>query len=125
MKAAPIIPSFDFYKKLKDNSGFEFSLLEESYNPYDASRAHRHRYYEVLFFNGNGGTHEIDFQSCPVKKNSFHFISPDQVHLLRRDKTVTGFVISFTDEFLLAAPTTGSFIDSLPFFNNSYTVPVI
>lgn len=120
-----IIPTFDFYKTLNTDLRFVFSHLEESYNTYDASLPHRHNYYEILLFKGNGGLHEIDFKPYPVQENSLHFVSPEQVHLLRRDKDVTGFVISFTHEFLIADNGGESFIDSFPFFNNPYATPVI
>ena len=93
------IPAFDFNKSLHNNLLFEFTKLEESYNPYDASHPHRHNYFEVLYFNQEGGSHEIDFKSFPIEKNSIHFVSPRQVHLLRRNPDVTGYVLSFTDDF--------------------------
>src|ERR1043165_9527343 len=101
MSDSHIIPSYDLYKTLDNALGFEMSNLEESYNVYDASLPHRHSYYEILIFKQSGGTHEIDFTSYPIVANSMHFISPEQVHLLRREKHVTGYVLSFTKEFFL------------------------
>lgn len=118
------IPSFDFFKRLDTPSHFEFHRLEQSYNVYDASHAHRHNYYEILFFEQSGGEHEIDFITYPIEKDSVHFISPEQVHRLRRDKAVTGFVISFTVDFLLNEVLNAGFLESLPFFNNPDALPV-
>jgi AraC family transcriptional activator of pobA len=95
------IPRYDFYKKLKPDVAFEYSRLEKAYNTYDASNAHRHDYFEILIFNESGGTHEIDFVIYPVKRNTIHFISPGQVHLLRRAKNVTGHVLAFKEEIFL------------------------
>lgn len=125
MAKEKIIPSYDLYKTLGDDLGFEFCKLEEAYNPYDATLPHRHNYYEILFFNGSGGTHEIDFNSFPIHKNSLHFISPEQVHLLRRDKHVSGYVISFSKDFCYEETGGTTFIDSFPFFNNPYAAPII
>src|SRR4026208_264084 len=94
-----IIPAFDLCKTLDSEPGIEFSRLEESYNPYDASLPHRHNYYEILLFRGAGGIHEIDFDVYLIQENSLHFISPERVHVLRRDKQVTGYVLSFTPDF--------------------------
>lgn len=113
------IPAFDFNKSLHDHSAFEFTRLEESYTPYDASHPHRHKYYEVLFFNKAGGNHEVDFQSFPIEENSIHFVSPGQVHLLRRNPDVTGYVFSFAEDFFLDKSVSEKFIDSLPFFVHS------
>lgn len=119
------IPAFDFNKSLHKDHLFEFTKLEESYNPYDASHPHRHNYFEVLFFNADGGSHEIDFQSYPIEKNSIHFVSPGQVHLLRRDPKVTGYVLSFTDDFFLDRASSSMFIDTLPFFINPSSIPIV
>ncbi|MBK5284204.1 MAG: AraC family ligand binding domain-containing protein [Bacteroidia bacterium] len=125
MSPSGIIPTFDFYKTLDNDLRFEFCRLEESYNPYDTSLPHRHNYYEILFFNDSGGTHEIDFNNYPVQKNTLHFISPEQVHMLRREKQVTGFVLSFTSEFCLTEKSGTSFINNFPFFNNPYASPLV
>ncbi|MBP6334632.1 MAG: helix-turn-helix domain-containing protein [Bacteroidia bacterium] len=120
-----IIPAFNFTKSIDGNLGFTFTKLEESYSRYNATQPHRHKYYEVLFFNGSGGVHEIDFQVYNIHANSVHFVSPDQVHLLRRESHVSGFVISFSDDFFLETDAGNLFIDTLPFFNNPYVVPVL
>lgn len=119
------IPVFDFNKKLSKGTSFEFTKLEESYNPYDANHPHRHNYYEVLFFNGAGGSHEIDFNSYPIEKNSIHFISPGQVHLLMRKPNVTGFVISFADDFFLDKRSGLNFMETLPYFGGSEKFPIV
>lgn len=94
------IPIFSLSKSLGSNSGFTISLLEKSYVSYDATQPHRHNYFEVLFFNDKGGFHEIDFTNYGIDKYSLHFVLPGQVHLLRRSNNVTGYVISFSYDFL-------------------------
>lgn len=125
MSERKIIPAFDLYKTLDSKPGIEFSHLEESYNPYDASLPHRHNYFEILLFNGSGGIHEIDFHAYPIRESSLHFISPEQVHLLRRAKDVTGYVLSFTPDFCLGKNTNTEFMDAFPFFNNPYAAPIV
>lgn len=125
MAAGNIIPSFDIYKTLDNSLHFIFSRLEETYNPYDASLPHRHNYYEVLLFNQSGGIHEIDFNVYKIHKNTIHFVSPEQVHVLRRHKQVTGYVMSFSEDFFLASASGNALTESLPFFNNPYASPVL
>src|ERR1041385_4740577 len=125
MAKEKIIPSYDLYKTLGTPMGFEFYKLEEAYNPYDATLPHRHNYYEILYFKESGGNHEIDFTSHPVLAHSFHFISPGQVHLLRRARHVTGYVLSFSKDFCYAEAAGIEFVDSFPFFNNPYAVPIV
>jgi len=119
------IPSYDLYKTLDTSLGFELYKLEEAYNPYDGTTPHRHNYFEILFFREGGGFHEIDFNSYPVHENALHFISPEQVHQLRRDRHVTGYVISFAKDFCYEESADPGFVERFPFFNNPYAAPVV
>ena len=125
MSSKKIIPIYDLYKKLESDKRFEFNKLEESYTPYDAASPHRHNYFEVLYFNESGGKHEIDFNSFSIEANSIHFISPEQVHLLRRENHVTGYVLSFTKEFFNEENALTAIIESLPFFDNPSALPLV
>ena len=120
-----IIPTYDIYKKLESDLQLECWTLAETHNPYDSTQPHRHNYYEIFFFDKSGGEQEIDFSVYPVKKNMLHFISPEQVHLLKRKSTVNGFVISFTREFCCMNGMNELAIDDFPFFNNPYSPPVL
>jgi AraC-like DNA-binding protein len=118
------IPTFDFYKTIEGGLQIVFSKLEESYNTYDVSLPHRHNYYEIIIFNKNGGVHEIDFVTHQILKDTIHFVCPEQVHLLRRNSDVTGYVISFTNDLLIQKNGT-SLVDGFPFFNQTYNSPVV
>lgn len=125
MSKNKIIPTYDIYKKLESDLQFECWTLDETHNPYDSSQPHRHNYFEIFFFGKSGGVHEIDFNIYPVKKNGLHFISPEQVHLLKRKSSVDGFVLSFTKEFFCLNDVNDSTIDDFPFFNNHSSPPVL
>jgi AraC family transcriptional activator of pobA len=125
MPRQKVIPTYDLYKTLGSTLGFEFYKLEEAYNPYEAAAPHRHNYFEILFFNEAGGFHEIDFNTYPIAANSLHFISPEQVHQLRRAEHVTGYVLSFSKDFCFEETTGIAFIDKFPFFNNLYASPLV
>lgn len=119
------IPTFDLYKKLENDLSVEFDKLEESYHEYDSSHPHRHNYYELLYFHKEGGSHDVDFKRFDVTQNTIHFVSPEQVHLLRRKKNVTGFVLSFTPDVLLAITPEENFLSQFPFFDIGCKQPLI
>jgi AraC family transcriptional activator of pobA len=102
------LPTYDFFKRLSTPLSIEYCKLEKAYNTYDATHAHRHDYYEILVFDKSGGKHEIDFVNYPIKQFSLHFLSPGQVHLLQRNKDVTGHVLAFKEEAFLSAPFIGT-----------------
>jgi AraC-like DNA-binding protein len=120
-----IIPAFDFTKQLNNHLGFSFTKLEESYTGYNAVQPHRHKYYEVIYFSETGGVHEVDFNVFNIHAHSIHFVSPEQVHLLRREKHVLGYVLSFSDEFFLESEASNIFTSTLPYFNNPYANPLL
>ncbi|HNS13188.1 MAG TPA: AraC family transcriptional regulator [Bacteroidia bacterium] len=119
------IPTFDIYKKLESDLQFECWTLEEVPSSYNFTQPHRHNYYEIIFFNATGGIQEIDFQQYPVEKNTLHFLSPDQVHVLNLGESADGYVISFTKEFFALNPVNENALDDYPFFNQSISSPVL
>ncbi len=125
MASRKIIPTFNIYKTLDHNDPFIFSMLEEAYRTYDSSAPHRHNYYELIFFKTGGGFHEIDFNNYSIQKNSMHFVSPEQVHLLKRKPQATGFVLSFTKDYFLEHLSLHSFNERLSFFNQQSAKPII
>lgn len=111
------IPSHDFSFIDSLNVPFNLVPLEKELG-YDISIPHRHTYYEIFFFIHGGGIHEIDFEAIEVKSLSIHFISPGQIHLLKRKRNSYGYVIHFTPEFLHLTQH-NSIKNPFPFLNNS------
>jgi hypothetical protein len=49
-------------------------------------KPHRHQFYELLIISGSGGEHDLNFSSFPMKRGGVHFVGPDDVHLVFREK---------------------------------------
>lgn len=77
-----------------------------------------------LFIKG-GGTHEIDFETYSIEKNSIHFISPGQIHLLNRDAKSNGYVILFSREFYHLGSRNIDALYDLLFLNKNHLNPTI
>jgi AraC family transcriptional activator of pobA len=98
--------------------GFDvIDLMGKGGRIYDSSVPHRHTFFELLFFTGGKGIHEIDFDRFPVEKNSVHFVSPGQIHKLLLNKT-DGYVVCFTEDFI-SLKANESFVESFPFYDSS------
>jgi len=67
--------------------------------PHRTERPHKHNYYEMCFYTGGSGMHEIDFISHKIVSPSIHFLRPGQVHLISRGKDYKGYLIVFSEEF--------------------------
>lgn len=77
---------------------------------YDYLKAHRHDFYEILVFERGSAKHDIDFTSYTAKGGNIHFVAPDNVHLLLREKNSKGFSIQFNNGFFPI-----ELIEKLPF----------
>lgn len=87
------IPIHSFSKINTDISIKEISQRnEEEYFP-----AHRHNFYELIFFTEGKGTHRIDFTDYEVANNLVYFISPGQIHEMQT-KDRKGYVIVISKE---------------------------
>lgn len=67
--------------------------------PHKTEQPHKHNYYEVCFFNGGSGEHEIDFRTHKIVSPGIHFLRPGQVHVIRRGKEYQGYLLVFSEEF--------------------------
>lgn len=95
---AEFIPIHDFTKTEKDSLYFRHIPLNQR-SDYDISQAHRHSYYEIFLFAKGGGSHEIDFEVHPIVDQSVHFVSPGQVHRVRREPDSYGSILLFSKDF--------------------------
>ena len=67
--------------------------------PHKTELPHKHSYYEICFFTGGNGIHEIDFISHKISAPSIHFLRPGQVHLINRGEAYEGYLIVFSQDF--------------------------
>ncbi|MET7304017.1 AraC family transcriptional regulator [Embleya sp. NPDC005575] len=65
---------------------------------------HRHTFYEIAFVTGGRGTHVVDLAPRTVDPPHLFFVTPGQVHFWHRMQGLTGWVVLFNDDFLLAHP---------------------
>lgn len=75
------------------------SEIERNDYPHKTALPHKHNYYEMCFFTGGSGIHEIDFENRPIIAPSIHFIRPGQVHLIKRGQAYKGYLVVFSEEF--------------------------
>lgn len=109
--------------------GFEIDTLENFYARQidnGERKMHTHDFYLIIWFQEDGGTHTVDFVEYPVKKNTFFFITPGQLHCY--DNTYTkGVAMKFVPEFLNDEYTTEDIYLKYSIFNafDSYPYLVI
>ena len=86
---------FDIKNPTNKNWFFNIRKIDTSYQDYDESAPHQHKFYQFLFFDDATGTHLIDDKTYRVEKQSLHLVSPHHVHHLVLDEGSTGYVCMY------------------------------
>lgn len=104
----------------KENVSFWISKMEDIYTKRNgaADEPHRHNYYTVLIVNKAKGLHKVDFNSYDFSNKQLFFVAPGQVHQVIETEKPFGFVMTFSNQFLVENSIPLSFIDSLNLFQN-------
>lgn len=112
--------SIPLYKFLPDESDTPIKVIElNERKGYDSQTPHRHGYYEIFFFERDGGIHSIDFNNIPIAKYSIHAVSPGQVHTLIESKNQKGFFILFGKDIFNGNSVAINNLLEYPFLNNN------
>lgn len=99
---------------------FGISKMEDIYTQRNGriDEPHRHNYYTVLIIQQSKGVHKIDFNSYDLSSRQIFFVAPGQVHQVVETEKSFGFVMTFSNLFLVENSIPLSFIDSLNLFHN-------
>jgi len=65
---------------------------------------HRHTFHEVVYVTGGRGLHVVDSVPSPLDPPHLSVVLPGQVHAWAHTSDLHGWVILFSDDFLLAHP---------------------
>ncbi len=78
---------------------------------------HKHDYYTIILVEKATGTHSIDFKEFEIKDHSIHFVYPGQVHKVYNPTRPIGWVMNFSEEFLLRNNITQNLINQVYLYN--------
>jgi len=99
-----------------------FSLKKMEYMYTDATGIktvpHRHDYYNIYFVEEGSGFHVIDFTEYRVEARQLYFVLPGQMHRLQFDTPPQGWILSFTEEFVIANAIPEYLINDIYLFND-------
>jgi AraC-like DNA-binding protein len=99
---------------------FALKRMEDIYR--DAQGApdspHRHDFYTIIFIEQGEGIHFVDFAEYKIENQTIYFIQPGQMHQLVLTAEPVGWVISFTDEFLIANSIPEKLVNDIYLFND-------
>lgn len=119
------VKTYDQVKSDKDMINFSISKMEDIYTRRNGKvdEPHRHNYFTVLIIKQANGTHKIDFNAYPLSNQQIFFVAPGQVHQVIESKKSIGYVITFSNQFLIENSIPLAFISSLNLFQNYGQTP--
>lgn len=93
---------YDMVCDALDSDGFHIDYMPEmfDYDPVDNTKPHVHTFYEIIWFQEEGGVHTVDFCDYKVEANSMFFLSPGQVHCFDGKTRHKGIALKFCTDFL-------------------------
>jgi AraC-like DNA-binding protein len=126
-RAAPEPPISILDFRLSEATGvpFEIGRLETTHRLRTSERPHRHRYYQIIWVVDGAGAHATDFEEHPIRPETVFLISPGQVHVVRVDRPLRGYMLLFTADFLALEGLAEDATAGLPFFRPGVANPVL
>jgi len=114
------IRTYTFTENSTNYSGFALKRMEDVYRNAQGApdSPHRHDYYTIIFIERGEGVHFVDFTEYKVEDRTIYFIQPGQMHQLVLASEPEGWVITFTEEFLIANSIPEKLINDIYLFND-------
>lgn len=86
-------------------------------------KPHTHGFFQIIWFKSGIGTHQVDFHSYDVIDHSIFLIGKDQVHSFDRHADYEGFVLNFSEDFIVQKDSDVDFFLKCSMFNNPFQRP--
>ena len=125
MTPTPPISLLDFRQPDATDVPFEIGRLETTHRLRTSTRPHRHRFYQIIWIVDGAGMHVADFEEHAIRPQTVFLLSPGQVHLVRVDRPLCGYMLVFTADFLALDGLAANATAALPFFRPGTANPVL
>lgn len=114
------IKTYTFSEMAQQYSDFALKRIEDVYRSTNGAPdvPHRHDYYTILFVEKGEGVHFVDFTEYKIEDRTIYFIQPGQMHQVIFTSEPLGWVITFTEQFLVANTIPEKMINDIYLFND-------
>lgn len=92
---------------------------------HDIGENHMVKFYIIFFVYKGNGTHCIDFVDYKYEQGTVFLIGKGQIHKFFRNKDVRGYLLIFTEEFIISHLNQLEASKTMQLFNDSLTFPKI
>jgi len=99
-------------------------LLERKLD-HDIFKSHLVKFYIIIFIYEGQGYHTIDFTDYKYDKGTVLLVRKDQIHKFFRSSNVKGYLLIFTEDFIISHLNKMEAIKSMQLFNDSLSFPKV
>ncbi|WP_299184489.1 helix-turn-helix domain-containing protein [uncultured Aquimarina sp.] len=121
------IKTYKLTDEIDNHIVFDIKKMEDIYDETagKADLPHRHDFYIIILVSKAKGAHIIDFNEFILKDQQAFFLSPGQVHQIKEEQKSYGWVITFSQQFLVKNNINYRFIEDINLFQDyGYTPPL-
>ena len=122
------LTEINFNNQVNPKSYFDIVKIEDLFKR-DLDHAidinHLVKFYIILFIYEGQGHHTIDFTEYSYKKGTVLLIRKDQIHKFYRSPKVKGYLLIFTEDFIISHLNRMEALKSMQLFNDSLSFPKI
>ena len=122
------LPEIKFDNKDNPKSYFEIVKVEDLLQrdlDHDIGKNHLVKFYIIFFIYEGQGYHTIDFTDYNYKEGTVLLVRKDQIHKFFRSPNVKGYLLVFTEEFIIGHLNKMEASKSMQLFNDSLSFPKI
>jgi len=117
-----------FHNTRKPKSYFDLVRIEDLLTrtlDHDISKNHQVKFYIIFFVYEGQGYHTIDFTDYNYNKGTVLLIRKDQIHKFFRSPNVKGYLLIFTEEFIIGHLNKMEALKTMQLFNEALSYPKI
>jgi len=98
------IKTYTLAERSDFSTEFAIKRMEDSYSLLNGRKPapHRHDYFSVYYVLEGQGTHIVDFTEYEIEDRQLYFLMPGQMHKLEFTSEPKGFIVSFSEQFLIS-----------------------
>ena len=122
------VPEIYFENQQNPKSFFDIVKVEDLLQKdldHDICKNHLVKFYIIFFAYAGQGYHTIDFTDFKYKKGTVLLVRKDQIHSFFRSPNVKGYLLVFTEEFIISHLNNLEASKAMQLFNDSLSFPKI
>lgn len=122
------LPEISFDNQNNPKPYFDIVKIEDLFEKelgHNIEKNHLVKFFIIIFIYEGQGSHSIDFTNYKYKKGTVLMVRKDQVQKFYKSSNVKGFLLIFTEEFIVSHLNKMEALKSMELFNDSLSFPKI